>query len=89
MHDWPIDTQPQGGQQCVGVLQAQSAQFLQCVGPLHLADWGGCCRRNELDRLVTEHAAESMPNHGLPQFIAVMLSCSTVASDIIRYPFPS
>ena len=31
--------------------------------------------------LVPEHAAEAKTNHGLPQFITVIDSCNTVASE--------
>ena len=69
-----------GRQQGVGILQAQTAQLGQGVGPFHLADGGGG-RRGELDRLIPKHAAEAESNHGLPQFMAVIESCSTVASE--------
>ena len=78
--DAVVGTELKGGQQGVGILHAETAQLCQGVGPLHLAD-GGRRRRDELDRLVPEHAAEAKANHGLPQFIAVIDSCSTVASD--------
>ena len=40
--------------------------------------------RAELDRWATEQAAQATSNHGLPQFMAVIDSCSTVASDTQR-----
>ena len=70
----------EGGKKGVGVLQAETAQLRQGIGPFHLADGSGR-RRDELDRLVPKQAAEAEANHGLPQFIAVIDSCSTVAMD--------
>ena len=53
--------------------------------PLDVTAWGrsyGRGRRgDELDGLVPEHAAEAKANHGLPQFITVIDSCNTVASE--------
>ena len=66
--------------QSVGILQAETAQLRQCVWPFHLTN-GGSGRRDELDGLISKHATKAKSNHGLPQFIVVMLSCSTVASD--------
>lgn len=66
------------GEQSIGILHAQTAQLLQRVRPLHPTDGRGR-RGDEFDRLVTKHAAEAKPNHAHSQFIAVMLSCSTVA----------
>lgn len=64
----------------VGTLEAETAQFRQCVRPLHPAD-GGNGRVDKIDGLVTKSAAEAEANHGLPQFIAVIENCSTVAND--------
>ena len=47
-------------------------------------DKGHATHGDEFDRLVTKHAAEAEPSHGLPQFIAVIDNCSTVANDTQR-----
>ena len=70
----------EGGKQGVGIFHAETAQLCQGVGPFHFAD-GGRRRRDELDGLVPEHAAEAETNHGLPQFIAVIDIWITVAMD--------
>ena len=70
--DVVVGAKLKGSEQCVGILQAQTAQFLQSISPLHLANGGGR-GRDELDGLVPKHAAEAKPNHGLPQFIQVTL----------------
>jgi hypothetical protein len=73
-----VGAELEGGKKGVGVFKAETAQLCQGVGPLHLADGGGR-RRDELDRLVPKQAAEAEANHGIPQFIAVFDSCTTVA----------
>ena len=75
-----VGTKLKSGEQGVGICQTETAEFCQGVGSLHLAD--GCRRRrNELDGLVPKQTAEAEADHGLPQFMAVIDSCSTVAID--------
>lgn len=78
--DAVVGTELEGSKQGVGIFQAEPAQLCQGVGPFHLSDGGGR-RRDELDRLIPKHTAEAQTNHGLPQFIAVIDSCNTVASE--------
>jgi hypothetical protein len=78
--DAVVSTELESSEQGVGILHAETAQLRQSVGTPHFAD--GCRRRrDELDRLVPKLAAEAKANHVFPQFIAVIDSCSTVASD--------
>jgi hypothetical protein len=75
-----VGTIPKRGEQSIGIRHAKAGELCQGVGPLHLAD--GCRRRrDELDGQVTKHAAEARSSHGLPQFMAVIDNCSTVAND--------
>ena len=55
-------------EQSISILDAKPAQLRQGVSSFHLAD--GCCGRgNELDRLVTKHAAKAKSDHEGYQFI--------------------
>ncbi len=78
--DAVVGTKLECRKQGIGVLKAETAQFCQGVWALHLADGSGR-RRNEFDGLVPKHAAEPQSNHDFPQLIAMIDSCSTVASD--------
>jgi len=59
---------------------AAPGQFRQGIRASHPADGGGR-RAYELDRLGMEDIAQSQPDHGFPQFIAVIDNWRTVAMD--------
>ena len=61
-----------------GGLCAILTKILKRTNPADLED---SRRRDEIDRLVPKQAAEAEADHVLPQFIAVIDNCSTVAID--------
>ncbi len=68
----------QRGQQRLGVGGAEPGQLRQGVGPCHPGD-GGRRRGDELDRLLTKHAAKAEANHGFPEFHEGFVSRKSMA----------
>ena len=66
-----VGTELKSRQQGIGILPAKPTQLPQGVLSFHLAD-GGRGRGDELDRLVTKHAAEAEADHEGYQFIRVI-----------------